>query len=216
MRQKRTHYSPELADAICRRVQAGASFEAIAEEPDMPGLTALYKWRRTLPEFRAQLDAARRSRAEAALGGDLAEARRRGAPETYTPELGRLICELIMQGTSTKALMARRDLPHIQTIRRWLNRHPDFREAYLIAVQVRAEILAEEAMQIADAADGRDGVAKARLQVDIRKWLSGVLSARRTAERYAGEGDRDGSPQSYEEALRELLKRRAGREGPSE
>jgi hypothetical protein len=59
----------------------------------------------------------------------------------------------------------------------WINHTEERRVAVLNARKLKAEKLAEEALEIADEVDesSNSGVNKARLQVDTRKWLAGKL-----------------------------------------
>ena len=59
----------------------------------------------------------------------------------------------------------------------WLNHTHERRAAVLKARKLKAEKLAEEALEIADQVDetSNSGVNKARLQVDTRKWMAGKL-----------------------------------------
>ena len=59
----------------------------------------------------------------------------------------------------------------------WINRTEERKQAVLNARRLKAEKLAEDAMEIADGADesSSSAVNKARLQVDTRKWLASKL-----------------------------------------
>lgn len=59
----------------------------------------------------------------------------------------------------------------------WINHTEERRVAVLNARKLKAEKLAEEALEIADEADetSNSGVNKARLQVDTRKWMASKL-----------------------------------------
>lgn len=66
----------------------------------------------------------------------------------------------------------------------WLQRHEEFREQYAHAREVQAELLAEDIINLSDAVieDGA-AVAKARLQVDARKWYASKLAPKRYGDR---------------------------------
>jgi hypothetical protein len=59
----------------------------------------------------------------------------------------------------------------------WINQTEERKEAVLRARKLKAEKLAEDALDIADNADesSNGGVNKARLQVDTRKWMASKL-----------------------------------------
>ena len=63
----------------------------------------------------------------------------------------------------------------------FLNRTPDSAERLARARETSADILAEEAMRIADSATHDDDRAK-RLQVSTRQWLAGKLNRARYGE----------------------------------
>jgi hypothetical protein len=58
---------------------------------------------------------------------------------------------------------------------RWLNENEEFRAAYARAREKRAETFAEQMIEIADTAEDP---AKARLQVETRKWIASKLLPR--------------------------------------
>ena len=64
----------------------------------------------------------------------------------------------------------------------WINHTDERRDAVLAARKLKAEKLAEEALDIADQADetSNSGVNKARLQVDTRKWMASKLDPENT------------------------------------
>lgn len=59
----------------------------------------------------------------------------------------------------------------------WINHTEERRTAVINARKLKAEKLAEEALEIADQVDetSNSGVNKARLQVDTRKWMASKL-----------------------------------------
>jgi hypothetical protein len=78
---------------------------------------------------------------------------------------------------------------------RWLNEHEAFREQYARATEQRADLMAEEILEIAD--DGRNDYAttengetfnsehvqRSRLRVDARKWLLAKMQPKKYGER---------------------------------
>ncbi|AYH33237.1 ubiquitin carboxyl-hydrolase [Pectobacterium parmentieri] len=112
------------------------------------------------------------------------EKKKIGRPSDYMPEVAEDICKLLMQGESLRAICKRQGMPHIATVMAWLHRHEEFNEQYARAREIQAEILAEDVMNIADSAieDGA-AVAKAKLQVDARKWYTAKVAPRRYGDR---------------------------------
>lgn len=86
------------------------------------------------------------------------------------------------------------DLPGISTVYRWEQAHPEFRERLSRAREIRAHVLAEAAVEVADDLErdsiqklGEDGeviderpntewIARSRLRYEARKWHSGNLN----------------------------------------
>ena len=117
---------------------------------------------------------------------------KQGRPTTYTPEIGREICERMADGESLRAICRDAHMPGESTVRGWVldgkeaedERH-GFSAQYARAEQLRAMRWADEIVDIAD--DGRndftqregDGgevsnhehINRSRLRVDSRKWL---------------------------------------------
>lgn len=92
--------------------------------------------------------------------------------------------ELIMGGESVRRICASDDMPNRATIYRAIAKDADKQNAYAFAMQVRAEVMAEDILDIAD--DGtndfvkdEDGIERpdhehiqrSKLRVDARKWL---------------------------------------------
>ncbi|MBU9829874.1 MULTISPECIES: ubiquitin carboxyl-hydrolase [Rahnella] len=107
-----------------------------------------------------------------------------GRPSDYTPELAERICNLLMEGESLRAICKRDDVPHIATVLAWLHRHEEFHEQYVRAREIQAEVMAEDIIMYADSAtEEASAVAKARLQVDARKWYASKVATRRYGDR---------------------------------
>jgi hypothetical protein len=103
------------------------------------------------------------------------------------------VCERIATTPQSLAdICESSDMPGIATVFRWLHRHPEFREMYVIAKQEQVEILMDECIQIVDNAskdvivtkDGRTilnpvAVQRAKLQVSFRQWTASKLHPRK-------------------------------------
>lgn len=118
----------------------------------------------------------------------------RGRRSAYTNELGEAICSAIADGMSLRAVLARPGMPSKSMVMRWLadERYIEFRDQYTCAREDLADKLADEILQIAD--DGsndtfldangnvkvnHDVIARARLQIDARKWLAAKLAPKK-------------------------------------
>ncbi len=64
-------------------------------------------------------------------------------PTSYRPDLVAQILEAIAEGESVPSICTRLCLSR-QTVLRWRMEHPEFAEAYRIAVELRAEALVDE------------------------------------------------------------------------
>jgi hypothetical protein len=123
-----------------------------------------------------------------------------GRPSDYTPAIADEICTRLANGESLRAICASdRDdfIPHIGTVLRWVGQHEDFREQYARAREIQAETMADEIIGIADDADidAGAGVAKARLQVDARKWVASKLLPKKYGDKLQQEvSGPDGQP----------------------
>jgi len=107
-----------------------------------------------------------------------------GRPSDYTPALAERICNFLMEGESLRAICKRDDVPHIATVLAWLHRHEEFHEQYVRAREIQAEVMAEDIIMYADSAtEEASAVAKARLQVDARKWYASKVATRRYGDR---------------------------------
>lgn len=69
----------------------------------------------------------------------------------------------------------------------WINQTEERKNAVLAARKLKAEKLAEDALDIADSADESSATAvnKARLQVDTRKWMASKLDPEAFGEKQA-------------------------------
>ena len=107
-----------------------------------------------------------------------------GRPTDYSPELAESICSLLMSGESLRAICRKDEYPHLSTVLAWLHRHPEFSEQYAHAREIQAEVMAEDIIMYADtAAEDASAVAKARLQVDARKWYASKVATRRFGDK---------------------------------
>ena len=93
-------------------------------------------------------------------------------PSDFTQEKADIICERLAQGESLRSICSAVDYPNKSTVFRWLAAYPDFRDQYAHARESQADAIADEILNIADEADD---AAKARVQIDARKWLAGKL-----------------------------------------
>lgn len=102
----------------------------------------------------------------------------RGRPSEFTPEEGDVICAWIQSGGSLRGYL-RNTGRTAETVYRWMRQNAGFAALYAHAGRDRADTLAEETLEIADAAaidPTLEGVQAAKLRVDARKWIVSKLS----------------------------------------
>lgn len=98
-----------------------------------------------------------------------------GRHSTYTPELGKRICEALSGHKSGLRSLCddNPDFPEPATIIQWRSRFPDFAEGYAQAREAQLVMMAEDIVDLSDD-DTLDPQDK-RLRVDTRKWLLSKL-----------------------------------------
>lgn len=62
---------------------------------------------------------------------------------------------------------------------RWIHRDPERKDRYYEAQAIGAEVIACQMIEIADAKDSMEDVARSTLRVGTRKWLLGVFNRKR-------------------------------------
>ncbi|MBS5835233.1 MAG: hypothetical protein KIC74_00165 [Neisseria sp.] len=107
-----------------------------------------------------------------------------GRPSKFSQGLAEKICEQIAHGKSLRAICAEDDMPSTSTVCKWLNENQDFSEQYARARGRQADHYFEEIVEIADSVEADSAaVAKARLQVDARKWAASKLAPKKYGEK---------------------------------
>lgn len=121
----------------------------------------------------------------------------------YSDLMAERICDYVAEGYTPQEYCREIGIAYT-TVLHWRRQYPAFREAYRLAQEASAELLAGEALEIADTDTSRQ--AKNRIQV--RQWLSGKLDD-------AVYGDRQAvtvHTETLEDRLRRLAKDRADRQ----
>ena len=143
-----------------------------------------------------------------------------GRPSLFTPELGLLICERLMDGLSLRKISKLPNMPAVVTVIRWLGQgdiyisqgveHPlaEFRKQYAYAREAQADVYAEDCVDIADEStfdlttdeDGKEivninHIQRDRLRIDARKWYASKLAPKKYGEKTQTElSGPDGAP----------------------
>lgn len=103
-----------------------------------------------------------------------------GRPSIYTDGLAKEICLRISNGRSLSSVCRDKDMPSRSLVYDWLadEEKQDFMDRYREADLQRADFHADEMIEIADSVEADTAeVAKARLQIDTRKWQVARMNA---------------------------------------
>lgn len=151
-------------------------------------------------------------------------------PSEYTQDIAEAICERIADGESLRAICRDETMPDARTVHRWVAKDEEFRQQYARAMELRANVIFEDVIEIADDtaddtttnADGaeivnHEHIARSRLRVDARKWFLSKVAPKKYGdrlERLELSGDADnplhlmvGAEKSLDEKLDRLLRR---------
>ena len=108
----------------------------------------------------------------------VASKKKDGRPTIYSDELAKEICLRISNGRSLSSVCRDKDMPSRSIVYDWLADNKDFSDRYREADLQRADFHADEMIEIADSVEAESAeVAKARLQIDTRKWQIARMNA---------------------------------------
>ena len=119
-------------------------------------------------------------------------ARKSGRLSILSEAIATTICDRLATGESLRSICRDEKMPSRQTIVAWLSRDPSFFERYSRARLTGIDEIADQLIEIADAADGGDKgsaarasaqVQHAKLRIDTRKWLLSKLAPQRYGDR---------------------------------
>ena len=217
MRQPYSRKSIKLMTRICNRIANGATLQRVCEGEAFPNLNSVYAWCRADPEFKAMYEAACEKRASRKARKEAKGPPKPRVHDTYSLEVAERICDRIVAGAAVCELADAPDLPCVRTIYTWIDKHEEFRTLHNAACRVRADMLADEILRIADddsrdlRPSGKDGAEmvpnvvrlhRARMEIDARKWRFASLAPKPGAGRRK-ESD-EPRPITLEEALLQL------------
>lgn len=107
-----------------------------------------------------------------------------GRPTKYSQEMADKICGLISNGMSLRAICNVNGMPARGTVYQWLNENLEFQDQYTRARDKQADYFAEEIIEIADSAEAESAaVAKAKLQIDARKWAASKIAPKKYGDK---------------------------------
>lgn len=107
-----------------------------------------------------------------------------GRPSVFSQELIDKICELIANGMSLRAVCSQEGMPSAVTVCKWLSENQEFSKQYARAREEQAVSFADEIISIADSVEPDSAaVAKAKLQIDSRKWLAAKMAPKKYGDK---------------------------------
>ncbi|GAC1516323.1 MAG: hypothetical protein NVS1B11_36620 [Terriglobales bacterium] len=124
-----------------------------------------------------------------------------GRTTLYTPETCGTILARLACGESLRSITEEPEMPSKVTVLTWLQKYPDFREAYSLAKAEAHEAIAEELFDIADngqndwsqrlAFNGAlpswepngEHINRSRLRIDTRKWYLGKIMPKKYGDK---------------------------------
>ena len=101
-----------------------------------------------------------------------------GRPSIYTDEIIKEFCGRISVGRSVRSVCCDKDMPSRETFYKSIRENTDLSDQYREAVKQRAEYHFDEMLDIADEVEAEAAeIAKAKLQIDTRKWILSRMDA---------------------------------------
>lgn len=162
-----------LVAAVACRAARGETLEAIFADmgPGAPSRGAFYCWVRDDPMLARIYRHARRE------GRRKPWAQPPGKPYLYTPMMGEMVCEALVEGLRLAQVCDMVGMPSMSTVYRWMARHPEFARMYSQAREAQAHRLFDEALEIAEAAT-ETSWKRDKLRIDTLRWTVAKLAPR--------------------------------------
>lgn len=107
--------------------------------------------------------------------GIIAEKLRRYTRYVYTPQLGDLIADLIVEGNELSKIHTLYSfVPKYSIIWRWMKQFPEFKQKIEDAYEARAELTRDRISSLAKEAESidKEDVPGVKLAIDTKKWLA--------------------------------------------
>lgn len=98
----------------------------------------------------------------------------------YSLDTAAVVCAYVAEGLTIKDIAALPDMPGKTTLFKWLAEHDDFANLYARARDERADMLADEVVNIADTDPDPN---KARVRIDARKWWAAKVNPKRYGDK---------------------------------
>jgi hypothetical protein len=128
----------------------------------------------------------------------------------YSAEIGDRICAEMIDGKSLRSVCEMEGMPTKKTVMRWLRTHPEFKQNYDLAQRERAQVYAEDIVDIADNASNDwmetndpdnqgyrfngEHVQRSKLRLEARKWICSKLLPKLYGDKIAVGGAEDLPP----------------------
>ncbi len=111
-----------------------------------------------------------------------------GRPTLYSENLIDEICSRIAQGRSLRNVCLDDDMPAMSSVMKWLDENKEFSEQYREATTIREDLYFDEVLCIADSVKAEPAeIAKARLQIDSRKWVLSRMNPKKYGDKQSVE-----------------------------
>lgn len=115
-------------------------------------------------------------------------------PKSYSQEeRDRIMNDIILRmgaGESLRSICDKNGVPARSTVLKWIDDDTELQVRYVRAIQDGCEVYLDEIVEIADNVEPTaEAVAKARLMVDVRKWIACKRYARKYGDKVQLSGD---------------------------
>jgi hypothetical protein len=147
-----------------------------------------------------------------------------GRPSTRSPEIAKRLCDHVAAGNSVRSFCRVEGNPGMFMIFQWLREDHIFAQHYTQAMEVRAERMFEDMLDIADDTTGDkktaikngkevelvdfDNIQRSRLRVDTRKWVLSRMNPKKYGERIQNDVTSGGA------TLDDVIRRSLGKPEP--
>lgn len=124
-----------------------------------------------------------------------------GRPSLFTDDLFSAILERVAEGDSLRAICRDDGMPAASTVLRWIAGNADLQRTYALATDVRANLIFDEVLEIADDARGdwvekvgrnsesqgtvfdAEHVRRSALRIEGRKWTLARMAPKKYGDR---------------------------------
>jgi hypothetical protein len=140
-----------------------------------------------------------------------------GRPTDYTPELGREICEQLLEGASLLKIVEAKGMPTYRTVMNWVLRHEEFFQNYTRAREQQPDAFLDKGLAELTSANGKDATLAAARKVEVLIKLAEKQNPRKYGNTLKLSGELDLNHRTDEQLkseLAQLLGKAAGGNDP--